>query len=265
MLRHKKQRAYILTLVMAIGIAAVAGRSSWPPALYAQEQAAAPAGQASFVHAPATVSPEWRERLTRMSDPSLRPPWLAADDLDGWRTLQRAQEAARMPAANAAVARYQPTIDERDLAGVPVLDIKPKGWRDNGKALVYAHGGNYVFFSSRSSLNSSVPVADATGLRVIVVDYTLAPIAKSDRVTDEVVAVLQALQGGTKEILLSNFIRLYRALDMTGVPATLDLYEGMPHVFQQLLPEAPEGRIALGKTKAFLDEHLGSYREGSKQ
>jgi epsilon-lactone hydrolase len=43
---------------------------------------------------------------------------------------------------------------------------------------------------------------------------------------------------------------------MAGVPATLDLYEGMPHVFQQALPDSPESRIALGKTKKFLDTHL---------
>ena len=44
---------------------------------------------------------------------------------------------------------------------------------------------------------------------------------------------------------------------MAGQMVTLDLYEGMPHVFQQVLPEAPESRIAVGKTAKFLNTHLG--------
>ena len=44
------------------------------------------------------------------------------------------------------------------------------------------------------------------------------------------------IQGGTREIFLSNFVRHYRALDDAGVEVELDLYEGMPHVFQGKAP-----------------------------
>ena len=64
------------------------------------------------------------------------------------------------------------------------------------------------------------------------------------------------IQGGTKEILLSGFIRLYQAIDVAGQPVKLDLYEGMPHVFQAI-PGLPESAITLGKVDAFLKEHLG--------
>ena len=40
------------------------------------------------------------------------------------------------------------------------------------------------------------------------------------------------IQVGTKEGLLSDSVRLYQALDQTGVPVKLDVYEGMPHDFQ---------------------------------
>jgi acetyl esterase/lipase len=65
------------------------------------------------------------------------------------------------------------------------------------------------------------------------------------------------VQGGTKELLLSDFVRLYQALSTAGVPATLDLYEGMPHVFQRPLPDSPEAQAALTKMKSFVEEHLG--------
>ena len=65
------------------------------------------------------------------------------------------------------------------------------------------------------------------------------------------------IQGGTKEIFLSNFVRQYQALDAAGQTVKLDLYDGMPHVFQPRLADAPEGKAALKKMKAFLDQHLG--------
>jgi acetyl esterase/lipase len=231
--------------------------------------------------------------------------------------------------------------------------------------LVHAHGGAYALYSARSRLQSSVPAADATGLRVISVDYTVAPAGKWDRVTDEMLAVLQGLQkeghrlkdiaiygesaggalaagsvlkmrdrglgmpaavvlwspwsditnrgdsaitlksfdpahlydrhlgraadayadpkdqkhpyvspvygdyakgfpptliqGGTREVFLSHFVRQYRAIDDAGGQAVLDLYDGMPHIFQVRpeMADAPETRAALKKMTAFLKRHLG--------
>lgn len=64
------------------------------------------------------------------------------------------------------------------------------------------------------------------------------------------------IQGGTKEIVLSSFIRLYQAIDTAGQDVKLDLYEGMPHVFQSI-PEMSESTSALSKVDKFLEEHLG--------
>lgn len=55
--------------------------------------------------------------------------------------------------------------------------------------------------------------------------------------------------------MLSTFVRLYQAMDMAGVDVKLDLYEGMPHVFQAT-PHLPESKVAVGKTAAFLKQHL---------
>jgi acetyl esterase/lipase len=64
------------------------------------------------------------------------------------------------------------------------------------------------------------------------------------------------IQGGTKEILVSDFVRLYQALDKADVPVKLDIYEGMPHVFQYILMKTPESSISLSKMKDFLRMHL---------
>ncbi|MPZ06839.1 MAG: alpha/beta hydrolase fold domain-containing protein [Nitrososphaeraceae archaeon] len=64
------------------------------------------------------------------------------------------------------------------------------------------------------------------------------------------------IQGGTKEMLLSDFVRLYQGLDQAGIPVKLDIYEGMPHVFQTFFHNTTESNIAISKNNEFLMEHL---------
>lgn len=64
------------------------------------------------------------------------------------------------------------------------------------------------------------------------------------------------IQGGTKDFLLSNFVRLYRALDDANKDVILDLYEGMIHVFQQQCPDVPEAQRALQKTANFFAKYF---------
>src|SRR5262249_23647527 len=101
---------------------------------------------------------------------------------------------------DAVVEKYKPRIESRKLGGVPVLDIRPQDWKETKQVLVYAHGGAYTLYSAKSRLISAVPMAHDTGRRVISVDYTLAPHAKWQEVTDQVVAVIQALRKGGHEL-----------------------------------------------------------------
>ena len=64
------------------------------------------------------------------------------------------------------------------------------------------------------------------------------------------------IQGGTHELLLSDAVREYQAIRGGGHEAVLDLYEGMPHVFQASVPNTPETRTALARAAAFLSQHL---------
>jgi monoterpene epsilon-lactone hydrolase len=66
------------------------------------------------------------------------------------------------------------------------------------------------------------------------------------------------IQAGTREILLSDAVRLYRRLDLADCAVTLDLYEGMPHVHQSwpTATETPEAIAACSKTAAFLRRWL---------
>jgi acetyl esterase/lipase len=351
----------VSSIAVVVAVLAMPDRPLAPTVSYAESRIDALRDVPAF-YVPSTISPEWQESLKTWTGPTDET-FPGPNDFDAWSALQREGERFIGRMTEPLMNQYQPTIQERDLGGVQVLDIRPKEWQDNGRVLVYTHGGAYTFNSARSTLSSSVPVAAATGLRVISVNYTLAPHARWDQVTDEVVSVVQALhaeghewtqiamygdsaggglaagsilkmrdrgigmpaalflwspwaditdtgdtyrtladadpllvyprqleksaaayanpadqkhpyvspvygdfstgfpptliQVGTKEIFLSNAIRLYRALDLASVPVSLDVYEGMPHVFQGIMPDSLESRTAFDKSKRFLDQYLG--------
>jgi epsilon-lactone hydrolase len=319
----------------------------------------------SKIYIPTTISKQAREMIKNMTMnmPNFVIP--APDDLEGWKKIQQEMNSMPIYGSQETVDSYQSSITSAKLGNVNVLDIKPKNWKDNGKVLVYLHGGGYTFLSANSTLGAAVPVAKTTGLRVISVDYSLAPFSKWNQTTSEVVSVIQALikekgyslkdiamygdsaggglvagsvlkmrdegigipaaivlwspwtdvtvsgdsyntlknadpliksdliplkkmagayanlsdqknpyvspvygdfdkgfpstliQGGTKEILLSDFIRLYQAIDQANILVKLDIYEGMPHDFQIFLSTIPETYTALSKMNNFLHEHLG--------
>jgi epsilon-lactone hydrolase len=318
---------------------------------------------ASQIYIPPTISKEAQEILRNLI--TNFPPFVVpnSDDLKGWQKLNQQASSMFMQLSQPIVDSYQPNITATKFGDINILDVKPKGWSDNGKALIYVHGGGYTLLGANSTLANAAVVADATGLRVMSVDYGLAPLSKWNQTTDEVVSVVQALrdqgyslddigmygdsaggglvagsvlkmrdeglgmpaalvlwspwtdvtrigdtyttlrdadpflsevtmlenmanayantsdqknpyvspvygnfssgfpptliQGGTKEMLLSDFVRLYQALDQAGIPVKLDIYEGMPHAFQASFQNTTESDLAISKTSNFLREYLG--------
>ena len=66
------------------------------------------------------------------------------------------------------------------------------------------------------------------------------------------------LQSGTRDLLLSDTVRLHRALRQAGVEAELHVFEAMPHGgFGGLSPEDADLTAEL---KAFFERHLGRKR-----
>lgn len=311
---------------------------------------------------PATASPEAAEVLTAVYGASRETPQppkpVSQADFDA-ANLQ--MNAVFAPSNQAIVSRLGTTMRRDVLGGVPVLRLLPRRLQPSGRAIVYVHGGAYIYFSAETLVGLPALIVEATGCEVISIDYTLAPRARWQAVTDEVLAVWTALiasgckagslglmgdsaggglasgavlkmrdeglplpgalwlispwsdisgagdtyetladvdpvlapevldwgarayaepedqrhpyvspvycdysgpfpatliQGGTREMFLSNFVRHYQAIRNGGHEAVLDLYEAMPHVFQSLAPEAPESLIAIARAAAFFDQHL---------
>ena len=62
---------------------------------------------------------------------------------------------------------------------------------------MYLHGGGYTFYTAKTSLTGSVPMAAASGKKVIVLDYPLAPKANY-------------------QVILNSFSTLYKYLLKSG-------------------------------------------------
>ena len=190
---------------------------------------------------PATISEQAKVVLTKLIEAK---PYLrmapAPDAIETWRKMYQAVENQTSERSQAVIEMNKVTVKELELGGVPVLDIHPENWADNGKVLVYTHGGAYVLFSARSTLPSSAPMCKSTGLRVISVDYTVAPHANWKEIQEQVVNVFKAL---LKEGYSMNDIAIYG--DSAGgglaISTVLNLREagmGMPAAIVLLSPWA---------------------------
>ena len=65
------------------------------------------------------------------------------------------------------------------------------------------------------------------------------------------------LTTGTRDLLLSNTVRVHRKLRQAGVEAVLQVFEGQSHAHYYRDPSAPESREAFTEIARFFDRHLG--------
>jgi monoterpene epsilon-lactone hydrolase len=363
---------YRTTIARNVTVSCLVLLTGWSAQLPAQTQRkAVPRGTNPSYEAyvPDTVSPEAQQVLRMMTGPQGLP-LPGPNDIEGWKKIRnyvppQLKAIGKNPEISKRTSdmmkRYPSTSKKDNLGGVPVVEIASENWKENGKVLVYVHGGGYVTGGPGFGLGGWV--SGETGLRIISIGYTLAPEAKWDQISDEVVSVLHAveeqgyaakniavlgdsaggglaagailkmrdrgfgipgalvlwspwaditetgdtyvtlkradplldykvllkkaadayadprdqknpyvspvygdyskgfpptlIQGGTKEIFLSNFVREYRAIDSAGGIAVLDIYEGMPHVFQGIVFGTPEVQQSMVKMKQFLATYLG--------
>jgi acetyl esterase/lipase len=65
------------------------------------------------------------------------------------------------------------------------------------------------------------------------------------------------LTTGTRDLLLSNTVRMHRKLRQAGVEAVLQVFEGQSHAQYYRDPAAPETKEAFEEIARFFDKHLG--------
>jgi epsilon-lactone hydrolase len=65
------------------------------------------------------------------------------------------------------------------------------------------------------------------------------------------------LTTGTRDLLLSNTVRVHRKLRQAGIEAVLQVFEGQSHAQYYRDVSAPETKEAFEEIARFFDRHLG--------
>ncbi len=136
------------------------------------------------------------ENLSTQIGSKLFAPKFPAHDVEAWEaeSNKRCNDEFNIQKNEAIIEEYQPTIEKFTINGVPVIDIKPKDWTNNGKVLVYLHGGGYTIYDADKYLYAVVPLADQSGFRIISVDYTKSPRSTFINTINEVERVISGLK-----------------------------------------------------------------------
>lgn len=96
------------------------------------------------------------------------------------------------PRLERMLASYPVEMHKELMGGVKVTVYEPKGGisaANRNKALINLHGGGFVGCFTECGGLESVPIAALSGIRVISVDYRLAPAAKAPEASEDVAAV----------------------------------------------------------------------------
>ncbi|OYU33597.1 alpha/beta hydrolase [Novosphingobium sp. PASSN1] len=142
-----------------------------------------------------------------MIDPQCFAPWVSEEAREAFKTESDAPPAPRGDIAalrahydafnrrhlEAALAHY-PVAIERSAVGSVTVDIisSQDGARDD-RTLICLHGGAFMWGRGAGALLEAVPVAAKLGVRVVAVEYALAPEAVFPAAVNDVVAVFDAL------------------------------------------------------------------------
>jgi len=142
----------------------------------------------------AAVSAPWPDTLSEAARESLRQDGARsapAQDIGsrrGWSASIQREVGERQ------LSRYQVTISDQVIGGVPVRIFTPKNRLVKGGILMSLHGGGFVVDSG--SLTENIPIAALTGRRVVAVEYRLAPESHFPAALDDALAVYRDLAKG---------------------------------------------------------------------
>ncbi|VWX53365.1 alpha/beta hydrolase [Novosphingobium sp. 9U] len=85
-------------------------------------------------------------------------------------------------------------IEAKTIGGVPVLDVTPSdGGHDPDRVLINLHGGAFTVGWDGVALVETIPMAVLAGMRVVSVDYRMAPEHRHPAAIEDVAAVYAGL------------------------------------------------------------------------
>ncbi|WP_245892612.1 alpha/beta hydrolase [Novosphingobium guangzhouense] len=109
--------------------------------------------------------------------------------------LRRAQINAYMaPQIERLRADFAVTVVRRQIGGIGVLDVTPAdGGHDPERVLINLHGGAFCVGWDGVAMVEAIPIASLGRIRVVSVDYRMAPQHRHPAAVEDVAAVYRAL------------------------------------------------------------------------
>jgi len=117
----------------------------------------------------------------------------AADDIKGYRAHQ---DDIMRGFLGPMRARYKVLVTDDTLAGVPVQVVTPADGiapENRHRVLINLHGGGFVSGARTASLVESVPLAALMRIKVISIDYRMAPEYRFPAASEDVARVYERL------------------------------------------------------------------------
>ena len=174
--------------------AALALLMTTPPAV---AQTTAVLDDPSTAHLPTIVlpysnfaSPEARTLAGRLMH---EPPFVFGDDIAKARDHYGRYNDARLAEVRALYATRE---DRQTLGGVPVDIVVPSqgvSERNADRVLINVHGGAWMWGSGSGALVEAIPIAAVGRIKVVAVDYRLAPEHRYPAASEDVAAVYREL------------------------------------------------------------------------
>ena len=100
------------------------------------------------------------------------------------------------PMAEKSKAAFPVDIEEKQIGGVRSFEVTPKGGvseENRNRLLINLHGGGMVLGGGEGCLGETIPIAGTGKIRVICMDYRMAPEHLFPAATDDIVAVYREL------------------------------------------------------------------------
>lgn len=110
------------------------------------------------------------------------------------------------PRAQAMLRQYPAEISEQRMGGVNVRIITPRVPKlDRNRLLINVHGGNFNTCAEACSLMESLPIAFRAGMKVVSIDYRMAPEHVFPAASEDVEAVYRQLIKSYKPTAIGMF------------------------------------------------------------
>ena len=154
---------------------------------------------AKSLKTPGTVSPQLQRSIATMAAAAAAggglPKGWAPQTSAEWKAVIAQLDAQAVALAPVLAAMFPHTVQRRQIAGVNVHEITPANLdpAKSGRLLVNFHGGGYALNGGEASTGEAVLGAHYSGMKVISVDYRMAPDHPFPAAVDDALAVWRAL------------------------------------------------------------------------